>query len=224
MEYLTQVARKALRMILGHHNSRTCKGNDNQIAIDRHANVNHCNFRIIGNGNRVIIDERVNLSGVLFTIAGDNNLIHISECCKFENGCVLWIEDNYCKIEVGKHSTFVQVHLAATENNSSIIIGENCMFSNDIDIRTSDSHSIIDKNSGERINYAQNVAIGKHVWVGAHSSILKGADVPDDVIIATRSTVTRSINHQKDFSEGVIVAGTPAKVVRKCVNWDWKRL
>ncbi|MGS0525300.1 hypothetical protein ACU8V7_09025 [Zobellia nedashkovskayae] len=85
-----------------------------------------------------------------------------------------------------KNSTFEDTHLAVTEPSSKVTIGVDCMFANTIDIRTGDSHSIIDIKSNKRINYAKNIIIGNHVWVGAHSSILKGATIADNSIVATR--------------------------------------
>jgi len=46
----------------------------------------------------------------------------------------------------------VEVHIAVTEN-SKVLIGEDCMLANDIDIRTGDSHSVIDMETGERLNF-----------------------------------------------------------------------
>ena len=73
-----------------------------------------------------------------------------------------------------KNIIIENAHITVTEPNFKVKIGEDCMFAYDIDIRTGDSHSIIDKNSGKRINYAQDISIGNHVWLASHCRILKG--------------------------------------------------
>lgn len=47
------------------------------------------------------------------------------------------------------------------------------MLSTGITIRTVDSHSIIDENTGQRINFGEDVVISDHVWIGADAKIKK---------------------------------------------------
>lgn len=56
--------------------------------------------------------------------------------------------------------------------------------------------------------------IGNNVFIGANSVIMPGVTVSDNVIIGAGSIVT------KDIPSDVIVAGNPAKIIRKNVqNW-----
>lgn len=105
------------------------------------------------------------------------------------------------------------IHINAQENNSKIIIGKDCMFSNHIIIRTSDSHPIIDVKTGERTNPAKNVIIGEHVWVAPNSEIMKGSIIGDGSIIGSQ-TMTG-----KQFPNQVLLVGRPAKVVKENVTW-----
>jgi acetyltransferase-like isoleucine patch superfamily enzyme len=98
-------------------------------------------------------------------------------------------------------------------------IGKDCMFAYDIDIRTGDSHSIIDSTTGSRINYAKDINIGNHVWVAAHSIILKGVSIADNCVIATGAVVVKGFNEQ-----GIIVAGNPGKIVKRNITWSRERL
>lgn len=43
------------------------------------------------------------------------------------------------------------------------MIGQDCLFAPDVFIRAEDAHKIIDVNSGETINCAQDVIIEDHV-------------------------------------------------------------
>lgn len=51
---------------------------------------------------------------------------------------------------------------------SKVNIDEGCMLSDQIEIRTTDNHSIIDKISGKRINFEEDVILHKHVWLETH--------------------------------------------------------
>jgi len=108
--------------------------------------------------------------------------------------------------------------LAITENNSKLTIGEDCMFSKNIEVRTGDSHSIIDLETGQRINPAKDVHIGNHVWVGAHAKILKGVSIADHAIIATGAIVTNNI------PANCIASGVPAKVIKENITWKRERV
>lgn len=85
-------------------------------------------------------------------------------------------------------------------------------------MRTGDSHSIVDM-SGERINHAEDVVIGDHVWIGYRVLINKGAVIPENTIIGTGAVVTKSFEEPN-----TVLAGVPAKVVKKDVNWRKERL
>jgi acetyltransferase-like isoleucine patch superfamily enzyme len=91
------------------------------------------------------------------------------------------------------------------------------MFSFDVDIRNGDSHSILEQATGKRVNWAKNVRIGEHVWLGAYTQVLGGADIEKNAIIGIRSLVKGYI------PSGVIAAGIPAKVVKDGFTWDSQR-
>ncbi|TSD66490.1 acyltransferase [Inquilinus sp. KBS0705] len=194
-------------------------GKGNKINYPASATFVNCKINITGNNNNITVDDFCRFNNVTFTIKGDNNIMTLANNIEFRRGGVLWVEDDNCLLEIGEKSTFQNVHIAVTEPQSQIVIGKECMLAYDIDLRTGDSHSIIDINSGKRINYAQNIHIGDHVWIGAHTTVLKGVSIEENTIIATRSVVTKS------FEQGsVIIGGSPAKILREGVTWDRKRI
>lgn len=83
------------------------------------------------------------------------------------------------------------------------------MFSNDIEIRNGDSLTIIDISNNIRINSGQEVEIGNHVWLCAHSSIMKGSKVPSNVIIGNSSVVSVFLADSDS-----IYAGIPPRLVK----------
>lgn len=60
-----------------------------------------------------------------------------------------------------------------------------------------------------------SVNIGNHVWLCQNTSILKYVNIPSNTVVAYGSVVTKSLT-----DENVIIAGNPAKIVKKNVNWS----
>lgn len=153
----------------------------------------------------------------LIRVQGDNNRVIIHENA-YLSGAELWIEDNDCTIEIGAR-TFIghHSHLACTENRNTLTVGPDCMISSYVQIRTGDSHSVLNAD-GERINRARSVGIGNHCWIGEGVRILKGVSLANDTIVATGSIITKS------FDANVLLGGVPAKVLKANVTWDKDRL
>ena len=192
-------------------------GKGNKI-IYAHSILSTVTFDIKGDDNLIHICDRSILNGVRFYIRGNRHQIYIGSGCRFHRGGSLWFEDDDGCLQIGAGTTFEDVHLAVTEPGSKIIIGKDCMFAYDIDIRTGDSHSIIERTTGLRINVAGNINIGNHVWVAAHSIILKGVSIADDCVVGTGAVVVKSIEEP-----GVIVAGNPATIIKRNITWSRRR-
>lgn len=109
-------------------------------------------------------------------------------------------------------------HINCQENDKSIAIGQDCMFSNNIIIRTSDSHPIYDMNTHKRLNEAKDIEIGNHVWIAPNTKIMKGARIGDGCIIGSDSTLS------KEVPSNVLVVGRPGKVVKENVEWTREAL
>lgn len=198
---------------------KTIKGTGNVIKIHPSVLLFNSSFDIVGNNNSIEIDESSYFNNVTFFIRGNNNKIIIDKRVQFKKGGIIWIEDEDCEAWIGEDCTFEETHIAVTEPNSKIHIGKDCMFSLDIDLRTGDSHSILNAQTNERINYAQNITIGDHVWVGAHVSILKGVHIAQNSVIATRAVVTKSF-----LEPNVLIGGMPSKTIKENINWDRRRI
>jgi len=191
------------------------EGENNKIA--NNGTFVNVDLSIVGNNNFIEIKEGAVLSNVLIVIKGNGHKLIVEENCQIKGGAICF-EDNNCVINVGKKTTIESAEIAVTEPNKKIIIGEDCMFSYSIELRTGDSHSIIDNISGKRINEAQDIIIGNHVWIGAHSIILKGVSIGNNSIIGTGSVVTKSIG------DNSIAVGVPAKIVKNDINWKRERI
>lgn len=112
-------------------------------------------------------------------------------------------------IEVGK-DTVLNNNYVVIADRSIIKIGNRCLIGPNFFVSDSDFHGLglQDRNTK---NYAtSSVVIGDDVFIGDNVRILKGVIVGDGVIIGSGSVVVN------DVSEGSIVAGVPAKFIRKC--------
>ncbi|EPX7431913.1 DapH/DapD/GlmU-related protein [Listeria monocytogenes] len=56
------------------------------------------------------------------------------------------------------------------------------------------------------------ICVKKNAWIGANSTILSGVTIGENAIVAADATVTR------DVPANVIVAGSPAKQIRKIIE------
>ena len=197
---------------------KNVEGKNNKIRI-KSTGCSKVRFDINGDNNRISINSNCVLNNVLFYIKGSNCNINIGENVRFNNGGELWLADDDCTIEIGNNTTVQNAHIVANEPSIKVKLGEDCLLAYDIDIRSGDSHSIIDKASSNRINYGKDVNIGNHVWIAAHCSILKGVFIADNSIIATRSVVTKSFD-----KEGVIIGGNPGKIIKENISWERARI
>jgi acetyltransferase-like isoleucine patch superfamily enzyme len=126
-------------------------------------------------------------------------------------------EDENCTLSIGKNSVMEDVCICVVEPGKKVIIGEDCMFGQNVYIRTSDSHSVIEQKTGKRINYAKDIEIEDHVWIGDRCIILKGVHIGKDSVIGAGAVVTKSCE------SGSVLAGNPAKIVKTGVTWDKER-
>ncbi len=172
---------------------------------------------ISGAENQVFIGDDTVLYNPLIHIVGSNNKLTIEKGCVIGKRCSFWLEGNGVQIMISEGTTMTRdVHICAQEDDSTILIGKDCMLSNNIIIRTSDSHPIYDKLTGSRINFSKNVIIGNHVWIAPNSKIMKGANIGDGCIVGSDTMVSKPVK------ENCLVVGMPSKVIKENIVWDRK--
>jgi len=170
-------------------------------------------FSIKGDNNQIIIGKGSHLINAHFIMESNNNTILIGEHCRITGRCIQKIVDGN-RIEVGNNTTFGNVYIICGEGRK-VKIGEDCMLSFDVSLRTSDSHAIIDSISKKRVNFGGDIIIGDHVWIAAHVVVLKGVIISDNSVVALKALVVN-----KFTSAGIIIGGVPAKVMKEGINWE----
>jgi len=101
-----------------------------------------------------------------------------------------------------------------------IEIGNNILIGENVTIRDSDNHNIIntdsqiDRTFSEYGKTTAPIKIGNHVWIGLNVTILKGVTIGDGAIVAAGAVVT------KDVLPNTLVGGVPARVIKENVTWE----
>jgi acetyltransferase-like isoleucine patch superfamily enzyme len=185
-------------------------GTGNTVTIGDNPTFNDkTSITIDGNNNTVTIGPNALIEGMKIRLKGDNNVVRMGIRVKFRGSIGL---ARGAKVIIGSRTTIGSAQLVL--KTRTVKIGKDCMFSRNIEIRTTDSHPIFDLDSGERINSARDVVIGDYVWFGRSVVVMKGASVGTGSMIGLGSVITSAI---PPFS---VAAGNPARVLKENVCWS----
>jgi len=114
----------------------------------------------------------------------------------------------------------VKISSTAIVSYNSIIIADNVMMGGNVVIYDTDFHSLNHEHrTASESDWALNVTDGskpviieKNVFIGAHSTILKGVTIGENSIIAACSVITKSVGANE------IWGGNPARLLKKIEN------
>lgn len=177
-----------------------------------------CDFRVFGKNNVIEVEPGyTRLTNCKIRIFGSNSKVSIGRDCNLTN-LNIWMEDDNTEVQIGKHVSITgRTSLSAIEG-TKITIGDNCLFSQEIDFRTGDSHSILDSD-GNRINPSKDISIGNHVWIGHSVKILKNTVIGNNSIVATGAIIAGG-----EYPDNVIVGGVGGRILKDDVNWEKERI
>lgn len=178
-----------------------------------------CTINISGQNNLVKIESGLTrLTNSKLFISGNNCKLLIGASCNLKRSELL-VEDDNGSIIIGKHVTIHgPIHLSVIEG-TTISIGEDCLISSSISFSTGDSHSVIDKSTGLRINPSADIKIGDHVWIGQGVRILKGVTIGDHSIVALGALITSN-----DYPANSVIGGIGGKVLKTGIDWLAERI
>ncbi len=194
------------------------RGRKQNVIDNQGAFMKKCKIQFQGKNNRIILEKGCCLNRCRIHMSGNGFTLHIGEGTFLENQGFAF-EDEGGFIRIGKKGIFSGGLFSVAEKDCGIEIGEACLFSSNVYITTTDSHSICDKKTGERINPGEHVTVGDKVWVGANVSLLKGSVIPANCVVGRGALVTKKID-----IEHSVIAGVPAKVVKENIIWKAERI
>jgi len=175
-------------------------------------------FKFIFN-QRLILNNNIQCWGSISIRIHDNAKVSIGKNCKIVssiNRAGITVFSKFkltalfnSNIKIGDNVSFNGTSISC--RTTMIIIGDNTIIAPNVIIVDSDFHSLSPQLARENNHdYASDrpVLIGKNVWIGMNSVILKGVSIGENTVIAAGSIVTNSL------PSNIIAAGNPAKEIR----------
>lgn len=170
-------------------------------------------FIINGNIRRSMI--KFGYSGAGFVSENKSYIYIYNGKMKFEGDAVMAegfnIYINGGVVTVGKK--FYANKNFQLQSEENIYLGEDCLVGWNVSIRDTDGHRIVKE--GKEFKEKGNIRIGKHVWIAAHTIILKDSYITDGCVIGCRSLICGI----KMKDNNCLIAGVPAKVKRNNIFW-----
>jgi len=170
---------------------------------------------VSGKGSVVTIENTAeHLRERISIHCGENCSIHIEGLIACNTRLSIYAKDN-AEIIIGPDQLMngdVEINM---QESSKISVGQGCLWAG-CKLWSSDMHPIYDLSTGLRINPAQDINIGSHVWFGADCLILKGAQIPDGCVIGAMAVISAKTR----AAPNSIIVGNPARQVREGIRWD----
>jgi len=177
-------------------------------------------INVSGSNNNILLQGATHKSVVRISVFGNDNVIHIGMIYKALNPIIVIGSHVYadrCKVYIGdRFSCEPNCEFLIANTGSNLQIGNDCMFSREIVLRTGESpHLIFNSVTEEYLDQSDGVSIGNHVWVGERAYITKKAEISDNSIVAACAVVT------KKFSAcNVAIGGNPARIIKEGIRWE----
>lgn len=159
-----------------------------------------CSFEIHGQGSRIVIGDGCFLKGLHCLVYGNNSEVIIGN-----------------NVHINASKVFPTIMNAF--DGTRIVVGDNSLFSNSIELHTTDYHTVIGILGEGRINPPKSITIDSHVWIGLRTIVLKGCHIASNNVIGAGSLVASSFEETN-----TIIAGNPAKIIKRNINWDIRNL
>ena len=175
--------------------------------------VNFCSIRANGDGCRVYIDDGAYLERVRLFVDGKDSAIYIGRNVRIKNATIT-VTGNSCATIIGSRTSWESGKILCSRADTHVIIGEDCMLSNAITIRTDLGHGIFDRTTHQSVNQPETVILEPHVWLGNGVRLEPGIRVGTGSVLGTVSVLT------SDMDPHSIYAGIPARKVKENIAWS----
>lgn len=191
-------------------------------ALKRPIQIHHKLQFDIKSGAKIIIDTplqsnliKIGIDNTLY-IQAKNSIIHLesdsvlhfSANAIFSKGICLWLEKG-AKMNIG--TNFFCNNNCTFRCTNQITLHDNVLFGWNIMLNTTDGHIVeIDGKTNKTSGF---IEIGYHTWVASNTNISKNVNISRECVVAQCSLVNKSFH-----TSHCLIAGIPAKIVRKNLN------
>jgi len=171
--------------------------------------------------NGATVQKGLNVNGFIQVYVTRRGQLSIGESLSLNSGpkhnvigrqqkCIFWVE-GHCRIgnNVGMSATALICNAEISIGDNVLIGGNTVIY--DTDFHNLDPESRLDKASDLKSAPRAPVRIGNSVFIGAHTTILKGITIGDNAVVGACSVVT------KDIPANEVWAGNPAKLIKRIV-------
>jgi acetyltransferase-like isoleucine patch superfamily enzyme len=167
-----------------------------------------------GSNNRLVVAPGARLGSLNVAFNCDNGYVEIaaSQGVPALSATIRVGQDS--KVLIGRNvSCTSRVGMSAVEG-TTITIGDDVMFASDNQVRCDDGHPIFDVRTGKRVNVSRDITIENHVWLGWGATVLGGT------VLGRGSVLGMGAIAKGRFPNNCVVAGVPARVVRRDIAWE----
>lgn len=165
-----------------------------------------------GRGSFVLLGDSASLNGTRLHIDGEGSVILVGPGCRLK-GVTVRLSGAGCILAIGAGTSW-ESGTCISNYGRAIMIGDDCMISNDVMIRSADGHSVWDARTRQRISLPADVCIEPHVWIGNGSRVSKGARIGTGCVVGQMSLVTGILKPR------CVYGGVPARLLREDVEWS----
>jgi acetyltransferase-like isoleucine patch superfamily enzyme len=114
----------------------------------------------------------------------------------------------------GTGASAVGMSMEIEGEGAGVVIGDDALISAGVWVRNHDMHAIHDLASGVRLNKPPvSTVLERHVWLGQDAMLLSAERIGMGAIVGARALVKGRVPPR------VVVAGTPARVIREGTSW-----
>lgn len=166
---------------------------------------------VINSESLLSVGDSSVLTRTSIEIVGKRCAVFIGPMCKISE-VKIRLEHDDCTVVIGKRTSWESGSLIC-DRGRMVVVGEDCMFSNGVMLRTSDGHGIFSP-SGDLLNPPADIVISPHVWLGNGVRVNKGTNIPIGSIVGQGSVVSGTLKEQH-----YVYGGAPAKPIKGPVNW-----
>lgn len=165
--------------------------------------------RIEGNGLAIFNENQKKINGRTTVIKmAENSVIMVNGNVHCNYGADITLEQG-ALLSIGDCFINTNIDIYCKTN---ISIGNDVLIGQHVTIRDTDGHRIL-SDKGEHDALSKPVMIKNHVWIATNATILKGVTIGENSVVAAGAVVTKSV------PPNCLVAGVPAKIIRRGIHW-----